>query len=387
MSVTALAEPSPGRRILFISNGHGEDSIAAAIASRLPPGFSAEAYPTLGSGGAYTGICPIVGPRAALPSEGWRNVKGSLGRDIGSGGLRTIWPGLQFVRRVHKLYDRIVVVGDIVGVAGCLVAGAHKITYLDVYKTGFGRGYSALEGWLIQRTARTVYCRSDALAAPLRQIGVDARFAGNVMMDAIPRGDYDAASRRTRMRAVTLLPGSRQLVGESFALQVAALRKLPPEAVPDIFLAVAGTISPAALADAAGLTLAGPASGEAADIGTLSDGNLTIHMARGAFGNLLEASDLVLSQAGTATIQALGTGRPAITFINPRDRGSRVRDENALSGEARAVVPPEPEAIASVMQKLLTDDAERTRLAAIGRERIGGPGAMAAIIASITGEG
>ncbi|HEV7718367.1 MAG TPA: hypothetical protein VGO70_05255 [Arsenicitalea sp.] len=386
MSVTALVEPVAPRRILFISNGHGEDSIAAAIVSHLPANFRAEAYPTLGSGGAYAGICPVVGPRAVLPSEGWRNVKGSLGRDIGSGGLGTVWPGLQFMRRVHKLYDHIVVVGDLVGVAGCLVSGARNITYLDVYKTGFGRPYSAVERWLIKRTAQAVFCRSDALAQPLREAGIDARCAGNVMMDAIPHGEYDAQSRRGRDRAITLLPGSRHLVGESFGMQIAALRRLDPDVLPDIFLAVAGSVSPMLLADAAGLRLVGPMTGEAGDLGTLSDGVITVHMARGAIGNLLDASDLVLSQAGTATIQSLGLGKPAITFINPRDRGSRVRDENALFGEARVVVEPDPGRIAATLQKLLTDDAERARLSAIGRERIGGPGAMAAIVASIAGE-
>jgi uncharacterized protein (TIGR03492 family) len=381
-----LVEPVAPRRILFISNGHGEDSIAAAIVGHLPKNFRAEAYPTLGSGGAYSGICPVVGPRAVLRSEGWRNVKGSLGRDIGSGGLSTVWPGLRFMRRVHKLYDRIVVVGDLVGVAGCLVSGARNITYLDVYKTGFGRPYSAVERWLIKRTAQAVFCRSDALAQPLRQVGVDARCAGNVMMDAIPHGEYDAQSRRSRDKAITLLPGSRHLVGESFGLQIAALRRLEPEILPDIFLAVAGPVSPSVLAEAAGLRLTGPMTGEPGDLGTLSDDTITVHMARGAIGNLLDASDLVLSQAGTATIQSLGLGKPAITFINPRDRGSRVRDENALFGEARVVVEPDPSRIATVLQKLLTDDAERARLSAIGRERIGGPGAMAAIVASIAGE-
>lgn len=379
-----MSSASPGpRRVLFISNGHGEDSIAAEIIRRLPRGVIAEAYPTLGSGSALAGVCPIVGPRATLASEGWRNVKGSLARDVAGGGLSTVWPGIQFVRRVAKLYDRIVVVGDIVGIAGAFVAGVRGVIYLDVYKTGHARDYWPIERWLIRKTARTVFNRSPVLAETLRKSGIDARFAGNVVMDAISYGQYDAAARRKRPLAVTLLPGSRQFTTESFALQVAALRLIAAAERPDLFVAVAGSVDPGELGRATGLKYDGPMTHDAGDLGTLSDADLTLHLARGATGNLLEASDVVLSQAGTATIQALGLGRPAITFANPRDRGSRFADESALFGEARIVTTPDAALVARALHHILSDDAERARLGEIGRQRIGGQGAIGAIIAEI----
>ena len=379
------AEASGPHRFLFISNGHGEDAIAAAIVNRMPAGTSVEAYPMIGAGNAYTGQCRIVGPRATLASEGWRNVKGSLRRDIATGGLATVPPALQFLRKVRGKYDRVVVVGDMVGVLASYFTGHRDLFYLDVYKTGAARLYSAAERWTIKQACRTVFCRADSLAESLISIGVDARSAGNVMMDAIPYGDYDAQSRRTRPLAVTLLPGSRALTAESFALQVEALRLLTPELRPDIFLAVAGSVNVDELARQTGLKRTSMLSVEPADLGELSDGQLTIHMARGnAMGNLLAASDLVLSQAGTATVQALGLGRPAITFVNPRDRRSRFRDEQQLFGEARTVVTAEAPAIATALRTLLGDDEERRRLANIGRQRIGGPGAMQAIIDALT---
>ena len=116
----------------------------------------------------------------------------------------------------------------------------------------------------------------------------------------------------------------------------------------------------------------------------LSDGDLTVHMARGsAMGNLLAVSDLVLSQAGTATIQALGSGKPAITFINPRDRRSRFDDEQILFGDARTVVPAEAQAIGAALRKLLESEDERHRLGAIGQHRIGPPGAMEKIVTAL----
>ncbi|RYG25760.1 MAG: hypothetical protein EON93_21925, partial [Burkholderiales bacterium] len=70
----------------------------------------------IGSGKSYEGACRIVGPRATLASEGWRNVKGSLRRDVVSGGLFTVPPALKFLRSVRGHYDKIIVIGDMVGI-------------------------------------------------------------------------------------------------------------------------------------------------------------------------------------------------------------------------------------------------------------------------------
>ncbi len=379
-----MAEASVRRRFLFVSNGHGEDWIAAAIVGRLPQTIHVDAYAMIGAGNAYNGVCPLVGPRATLASQGWRNVKGSLRRDVATGGLRIVPPALKFLRQALGRYDRVVVVGDMVGVIAAATTGHRGLFYLDVYKTGAARLYSAAERWVIKKSCQTVFCRASSLAQALVTMGVDARCAGNVMMDTIPSGDYDATARRTRPAAVTLLPGSRALTAESFALQVAALRTLPAELRPDVFLAVAGGINVDDLARETGLRRTPLLSAESADLGQLSDGDITIHMARGgALANLLAASDFVLSQAGTATVQALGSGKPAITFINERDRRSRFRDEQALFGEARIVVPAETSAIGSALRKLLEDKAECKRLGDIGQQRIGGPGAIDAILAEL----
>jgi uncharacterized protein (TIGR03492 family) len=378
-----LTGPTGTRRLLVISNGIGEDSIGAEIVRRMPADFEVDAYPTLGSGRHYEGICRIVGPRAELASQGSRINRGTLARDVATGGLATIPPGLAFMRRSRRIYDRHLVIGDFIGVAGCWLSGIRGITYLDVYKTGYGRAYAAVERWIIGRTCRTVFCRSDRLARTLVASGVDARAAGNVMMDTIPSGDYDAAGRRSRPLAVTLLPGSRDQTAENFALQVEALGELPEAQRPDVFAAVAEGIDVASLAQAAGLAVTLPTMQDAADLGTLTGRGLAIHLSRGAFGNLLGASDLVLSQAGTATIQALGSGKPVITFTRPTDRMKRFREENLLFGDARLLVPARSAGLAKAAGDLLADPSEIARLGAIGRERIGGPGAIDAIIASL----
>ncbi len=379
-----MVEAAPRQRFLVISNGHGEDWIASAIAKHLTDRFLVEAWPVLGSGNAYAGTCPIVGPRARLESGGARTAKGSLRRDLAKGGLATIPPALRYMRSIRNRYDRILVVGDAIVPLLAWITGHRGLYYVDCYKTGAARLYSGLERHVISRTCRRVFCRADNLAEILRQVGVEATAPGNLMMDTIPYGDYDAQSRRSQPLAVTLLPGSRGETPANFARQVDALRRMPAEHRPDAFLAVAGEIPVSDLAEASGLQRTNLLSAEGDDLGSLSDGDITVHLLRGrAMGNVLAVSDIVLSQAGTATTQALGLGKPVIYMTSPKDRQSRFEDEQRLYGEARIAVPGEAEAVAKALERLINSADERARLGAIGRDRIGGPGAIDEVLAAL----
>lgn len=371
------------KRILFVANGNGEDSIAAAIIAKLPKNMSADAYPLVGGGNAYKELCPLVGPRFYVPSEGWRHTSGSVTRDIKGGMLVSVLPAIRFLRSARGQYDKIVVIGDGVCPMLCCLSGLPIDIYLDVFKSGYAHHYSAPERWLISRAASRVYCRDDMLASALRAAGVDALCKGNIMLDTVPYGTYDVAKKRKNPMAVTLLPGSREWTAESLKLQVEALRQLSPDMQIDIFVAVAQGVDVDDLARATGTTYQSSKSKNAADMGKLTGGGLTLHLATGALGNLIEASDVVLSQAGTATQQALGLGKPVITFNRADNRPKRMRDEQALMGEARILTAPDATALRDALQHLLSDESERQRLGKIGRERLGGPGTLHAVLADL----
>jgi len=373
------------QRILFIANGNGEDSIAAAIIAKLPENILAEAYPVVGAGNAYTNFCPIVGPRSFMPSEGWRHTSGSVARDVKGGMLASIWPAIRFLRQARGRYDKVVAVGDAVTPLLCKLAGLPIDIYLDVFKSGYAHRYSAPERWLIGAIAKKTYCRDTMLAKSLSARGILAMSAGNIMLDTVPYGSYDMAKKRKRDLAVTLLPGSRVWTAESLKLQVAALRLLPAELVPDVFVAIAGGIDVVDLAHATGLVHKPSRSKNPADLGQLAGEGLVLHLATGAIGNLIAGSDIVLSQAGTATQQALGLGKPVITFNRADNRPKRMADEQALMGEARILTAPDAAALATALQGLLADSDERTRLGTIGRARLGGPGTLQAVIADLSG--
>jgi uncharacterized protein (TIGR03492 family) len=377
-----MTDPGP-KRLLFIANGNGEDSIAAEIIRQLPPAFIADAYPVIGRGAAYDGLCALVGPRASVPSEGWRHEKGSVARDIKGGMFGMVWPAVRFLKAQRGHYDRVIVVGDLVGPFLCLLAGLPVDIYLDVFKSGYCHRYLGIEKFVLRRIAKMTYCRDDMLATSLRAAGIEATSAGNVMLDTVPRGTYDMAGRRRHEFALTLMPGSREWTGESLALQIAALTRLPHDLKSDVFVALAGGIDPQRLAGETGLSWSRPQTDEQSDAGTLSGQGLDLHLARGVVGNLIAGSDLVLSQAGTGTQQALGLGKPVITFNRTGNRAKRMRDEQALMGEARSLMPEDADAVAAETARLLRDPELRARLGHIGKERLGGPGTIAAVIAEM----
>lgn len=368
------------KRVLFIANGNGEDSMAAEIIKKLPSNITASAYPMVGLGNAYTGLCEIVGPRAQVPSEGWRHTAGSVKRDLQGGMLAGIWPAIKFLKSIRGGFDQVVVVGDGVGPLLCWLAGLKIDIYLDVFKSGYAHGYTFAERFIIGRVARTVFCRDDMLATILKEAKIDGRCAGNIMLDCVHYGDYDMQARREKPRAVTLLPGSRVTTPENLAKQVEALKLLSRDLIPDVFVAVAKGIDIDALAKTTGLVFSKDKNCEASDLGRLDGDGLTLHLAYGVIGNLIDGADLVVSQAGTATQQALGLGKPVITFNRADNRPKRMADEQALMGDARVLTLDNAEDLSVAIKRLLSDEAERLRLGKIGKERLGGPGTIAAVL-------
>lgn len=368
------------RPTLFISNGMGEDSMSAEIIRRVDSCLEAEAYPLIGAGRAFDNLCRIVGPRADVPSEGWRHTRWSVVRDLAS--ISAIMPrAIGYLRRCRGRYDKVVVVGDTSAVILSVLAGLKVDLYIDVFKTGYSHRYTAVESQAIRRAVKKVFCRDDMLAAQLRDKGIDAVSHGNIMLDTVTYGDIAiTGSKDDGISRVGLLPGSRTGTPQAFALQIDALEMIAKRANVIGVAAIADGIDIAALAQAGGLAYSPLPASHTHDMGHLSGRGIRIELYRGATGNVIEASDVVLSQAGTATQQALGLGKPVITFFPPEHRKKRMDDEQALMGESRLLLPPDPAAIAFETARLLEDPAERARLGAIGKQRLGGPGTLDAVI-------
>lgn len=342
-----MADTAP--RVLVIAGGRREDALAAELIERFPGHVVADTHSIAGL---------AQGPAAMVAAIG---------------------PSLRFLREASGRYDKIVVIGGAMGLLLAWRAGLPVSIYLDIFKTGYAHRYSAIEKWAIGKIGATVFCRDDLLAQGLRRSGIDARSHGNFAMDIVPYGAYDTEARRIGNAAIALLPGTPGVL----ATQVSALEQVQGAGAADIFVALAPGIDTEDLADATGLTWRPPSGGEAADSGDLVGKGLVLHLVTGALGNVIEATDFVLAGERLETQQALGLGTPVIAIKDPTDR--TMAAEQALMSEGRILVENTPEAIAEAVAMLLNDPEDRARRGAIGRERLGGPGTLDAVIAELFG--
>ncbi len=176
-------------RVLFVSNGHGEDDIACKIIDRVrrltdQTSVELRAWPMVGRGDAYVRrSVPIVGAPNQLPSEGFSTLDPRLfARDLRAGWLRTHWRQVKAARALRGRYALIIAVGDVVPIAAarlartpCVFIGCAKSEYY-----GPGYGYTALELRWLRRWCRLAFPRDQATATALERAGVPVTFAGSM---------------------------------------------------------------------------------------------------------------------------------------------------------------------------------------------------------------
>jgi len=388
-------------KVLLVSNGFGEIAIAGYLAREIcaaQPDAHIEHLPLVGTPAAIAGVT-VVGPRADMPSGGlvafW-NLR-NIARDLGAGLIGLTLRQFAFLR--GRRDDVVIAVGDVFCLAACLVFGRRPTVFVATAKSEYVARHSAFEA-LIARRARAVFARDAATAQALAAHGVRAEFAGNVMMDGLDDTGLELP-RATDALRIGVLPGSRNDAPENAAAAARRLTKIAALLAPrgkavQAYISLAPTV---ALHDLLGGLRRGgidaaptgaetgvvAASGEPPRTSATVRGDLTTAVVRGAFGDLLRASEIVLGQAGTGNEQAVGLGKPVVSAADSRpgkpDRVGwyRMRQQRLL-GDALLVLPAaDDDAFAAGVVSLLDDGARREAMARAGRERMGGSGGARAV--------
>jgi uncharacterized protein (TIGR03492 family) len=394
--------PVAPARILFLSNGHGEDTIAGKLIDRLRrPDLAVHGWPMVGTGEAYRerGI-PIVGAANLLPSCGFATTSARLfWTDLRAGWLATHWRQARAARALRGRYDLAVAVGDLVAMGAACLA---RLPFLFVgcaksahYRGPFTR-YTALETSLLRRHCRLVFPRDRATARAMERAGIPSAYVGNPMMDDL-EGTGETFGLSSDVAVVGLLPGSRAGAADNAVALLAAAAATSCTAPRLHFLfAVAPGFDHGGLERAlAGETRAPGWRREAPEAGDDARGvALRLRHAGGAeawivagrLADVLRRATLVVGLAGTANEQAIGLGKPLVAFPTDGVQGRAYVRMKAgyFGGAALTLDGPEPGRVASAVRDLLTDPARRERMAAAGRDLMGDPGASDAIAAAIT---
>lgn len=389
---------------LFISNGHAEDLIGAALAREVQALEAGPllALPLVAEGKAYAGVAGVVGPLLTLPSGGFPfGSLENLRADVRAGLLTTSVRQWFAARQLAGQVRRVVVVGDTYALAvGALAAreiggsGPGRSPRLPLVHVQplvsslYAQGMSAADHlrelnalganvfmpWEIAlgRRAWRVYTRDAASARHLSLKGVNAAYRGSFAMDVLPAPERDLSGLRDGRPLLALLPGQRGDAGMSLPVMLDAAARLPD------LQAVAAFPRPfAELPGLPGWTVQVQDEFTA----TATREGARVWLLRGAFSATLHAARLALGTAGTANEQAAGLGVPVVGFPTrgPQYVPGFATRQARLLGQALTLTTPDAGAVAAGAWALLADPQRYAAAQADGRARIGAAGALPAI--------
>jgi uncharacterized protein (TIGR03492 family) len=389
--------------ILCISNGHGEDLIAARICIELRKlGFATIALPLVGGGNAYSKAeIPIASQfTKKMPSGGFvRMDSRQLARDVQSGlagltrrQLGFVWQWSRDRRHQKKL---VLAVGDIVpllfawlpaqfgGTNFVFVATAKSEYYwrdrqspLPHIKKPFGG--SIFFPW--ERTlmgsdrCKAIFVRDLLTAEVLNQnFKLPALYLGNSMMDGLEPQGLDFGIGEDEW-AIAILPGSRSPEAYENWLTLMLCAQVTARAIPynvHFLAAIAPDLDLEVIAQSmiqkGWLRL---------DEHTFKVQNARLVLLENGFSDCLHQCHLGIAMAGTATEQMVGLGKPVITIAGNGPQFTRqfAEEQADLLGCSINLID-KPAQAAEVLQKILQDPDYFQEVNVNGLERMGESGA------------
>ncbi len=391
------------RRVLLLSNGHGEDLSGSLIGQELQQlGLEVVALPLVGHGGAYrqAGLSVLGRTREfSTGGLGYTSLGGRL-TELVQGQATYLLRQLVLFFREARHCAAVVVVGDVIPVLAAWCSRRPVVTYLVAYSSHY-EGRLRLP-WpcgscLRSGRFRRVFSRDAFTATDLsHQLGRSVDFLGNPFLDRVLEGTapLDRPGAGAPIPRLGLLPGSRLPEAlRNFELMLQVLTRLPAGLQTSSGLqldtALVGAIDEATVA-----RLSRPLGWRLEPKGRLRRGELELRLHWGEFPAVVQQADLLLAMTGTATEQAVGLGKPVVQLAGggPQFSPNFAEAQRRLLGPSLFSAEGEPGSerslagtaalVGEVLRQLRhTDLGERCRRN--GLERIGGPGGAARMAGQI----
>lgn len=346
-------------RLLVLPNGHGEDVVACTIIDALVkilPGLSCEVMPLVGEGMAFVQKgWKIVGPRKTLPSQGLiNNDLGALWKDLKHGLVKLIVSQFTFLCKDRKRWDAVLAVGDRVPLFFARFAADLPTVFIGVAQTVLaGSGYSFLER-LILKKCHLIFTRDLPTAKSLCESGIDAKYAGNPILDAVPRGDIVPDSLNSPV--VLLFPGSREQQLSRIHIFLKVVENLQSShPYSQYYMPLAPTVSCDQISKVVIERSWDISKGDSCYMLHHLQRGIKIHLVTSGYAQLLEKAHLVIGVGGTVLEQAALYNCPLITF--PTDNRSFYRYfmnyQKQIIGDKLTVCPPDIKAITDTALEIM----------------------------------
>lgn len=361
-------------QLIVASNGYGEDAIGVELAKKIKSKFSSanvRAFSFVGTGKQYeeAGI-PVVSPSIDMPSGGV--IKYSfidLLDDLRHGLGNAIRSQLERLHEMTDVYRTPVCVGDIYLMLNMLWGQGMRPVLVATAKSVHLHGHLSIEEWLLRKRSRIVWTRDAETAKSLKEVGVNAVFEGNPVMDLLGEATSTVSVWPDKGFKVMLLPGSRQRAYDDVKLILDAALELSNRLECSFAMVLAPTISAKKIKSAL------PEWDLSDDGNYLICGETEVFMYSGPVATVAKGAEILIGLGGTANQLCAGLGIPVISIIET----GKLRQKKLLK-EAEILVPPDYKSLADATEKVLVTPELYKEMSEAGIRHLGSIGALDKIV-------
>lgn len=377
--------------ILVVSNGLFEDMMACQIIKNLKkiyPSIFFKALPLVGEGKAYIQEnIEILGPCKNLPSEGLVHFgfKNFI-KDIKEGLINLLIQQIKIIRKEGEKVDFIIAVGDIFLCFLCGFFSGKKVIFASTAQSIYIRKIDRLNIYLVKRYAKVVFPRDQATTKYMKKFDIPAIYFGSLAMDCIEISGKNF-NIPEKSKVIGMLIGRRKDAFEKLKYLLEIVEEIEIELkkrnyeISIFFIISLPLFSINKEEFKKNIEILNWRFAEENKkegiIGYLIKNSNKI-IVTDEFGDVINKSNLVIGFSGAANEQAVGFGKPVITFPvknNLYPWKFFKKEQKNLLGEAVFPLPYDKKIIVKKIFSILNNSKIEEKVKKIGLERVGPKGA------------
>ena len=281
--------------------------------------------------------------------------------DMRAGLLKHIRSQLSDWGKIAKNIRTPICVGDVYLLLHTLFGSGKRPMFAATAKTVYLSGHWKIERAIINKFALRTWTRDKKSA---EQLGGKAIFSGSPVMDLLEDG-----INHEHGDIFLILPGSRQRACKDVKILLEAVEILHQNGENNFRMVLAPTLPVKEFFAAC------ENSGWMKSSDILTKGKIKISLTNETVASASQGVKILLGLGGTANQLCAGLGIPVVSLD---EKGKRVQKK--LLGDSEILTEAKPQALAEAVMKILNDKKLYDFMSKAGRERMGEPGAVEAIV-------